>query len=396
MRIFHYRLPLTRPLVTPAGTLHEREGYLLELAGKNGKVGYGDMAPLPGFSPEAGKRGLAKALAKACRELRKEPEVIEEDEETWYQTTLEVERQGCLSAVGSLGLPSTWRMLRGPGLWMVSLPEWLYRIVEPPLRALIDSRDDGLAHTAFFAWFSALQDLMCKGGLFGGEQQFLDVNGLLDPRAGDLDGQLEELRENKYRTVKVKTSSEPGEALKQAHAAAEGLGGEVALRFDANRGWTLGQALAFCDGIRDLNVEYLEEPLRDPAGAVELRSRTGVPLAADESLREGECPWADVWVIKPTLGPNWLEHLQQASERGQRAVISACFESGVGIAGLARLATKFPASAQSACGLDTYRWLARDILDLPLKFAEGRLLLSDVAASMDTVNTSGLECVLDE
>ncbi len=332
MRIFRYRLPLTLPLVTPAGVLIEREGYLVELTDDKRATGYGDMAPLPGFSSEAGAADLSRALATACRERRETSGDCEED----------------LAGVKLL---------------------------------------------ADFAWLCALMDMRRRPC----ETASIEVNGLLDPRAGDLDRQIDELRSNKYRVVKVKTSgSEPGEALQQAHHAAASLGGDVALRLDANRSWTLGQALAFCDGIRDLNVEYLEEPLRDPAGAVELRSRTGVPLAADESLREGECPWADVWVIKPTLDPNWLEHLQQTSERGQRAVISACFESGVGIAGLARLATKFPASAQSACGLDTYRWLARDILDLPLKFAEGRLLLSDVAASMDTVNTSGLECVLDE
>jgi O-succinylbenzoate synthase len=358
MRIFPYRLPLARPLVTPAGTLHEREGYLLELTGRNGNVGYGDMAPLPGFSPEAGKRGLAKALAKACLDLWKEPEVLSE-----YETD-----DGCI--VVEL-------LLDGP------LRSWLKRVFG----------SEKLATTASFGYLSALRDLFDPPR---SEPSSIEVNGLLDPRSGDIEMQLEELRGDKYRIVKVKTGSEPGEALKQAHCAAEGLGGDVALRFDANRGWTLGEAIIFCDGIRDLNVEYIEEPLRDARQAEELRARTGVRLAADESLREGECPWADVWVIKPTLDPEWLVRLQRAPEAGKRAVVSACFESGVGIAGLARLATQFPASAQSACGLDTYRWLARDVLGLPLTFKEGRLDLSDVAASMDTVDTTGLECILDE
>ena len=338
MRIFRYRLPLARPLVTPAGTLQEREGYLLELTSE-GNVGYGDMAPLPGFSPESADE-LPEALIEACRVLRRQ---------------------------------------------FVTFDRWAA------------SNKGTAAPAADFGWASAVLDL--RGRM---QQRFsshveIEVNGLLDPRADDRDRQLERLRENKFRVVKVKTGSQrPNEAVELAHFAAESLGGDVALRFDANRGWNLEEALTFCEGIRSLNVEYLEEPLRDPADAGELRMRTGVPLAADESLREGECPWADVWVIKPTLDAAYLPHLFDASDCGKRAVVSASFESGVGIAALARIAAQHDVSAQTACGLDTYHWLADDVLRLPLKFSGDRLDLANVAASMDTVDLSGLECMHDE
>src|SRR5919202_1950770 len=48
--IYRYSLPLSRPLTLEGATLRRREGLLLKLCGDDGSEGWGESAPLPGFS----------------------------------------------------------------------------------------------------------------------------------------------------------------------------------------------------------------------------------------------------------------------------------------------------------------------------------------------------------
>lgn len=59
MRSLHpYALPFTRPLHTAAGVLERREGAILRVQ-QGERVGTGELAPLPGFSPETLDQALA-------------------------------------------------------------------------------------------------------------------------------------------------------------------------------------------------------------------------------------------------------------------------------------------------------------------------------------------------
>ena len=65
--VYPYRLPLTAP-VTLAGRQHtHRDGVLLRVEAPDGRVGWGDAAPLPGFSRETADDARA-ALADAFRQ----------------------------------------------------------------------------------------------------------------------------------------------------------------------------------------------------------------------------------------------------------------------------------------------------------------------------------------
>ncbi len=52
VRLYRYHLPLSEPLQLKGTTLRHREGLLVELASDGGAVGWGEAAPLPGFSRE--------------------------------------------------------------------------------------------------------------------------------------------------------------------------------------------------------------------------------------------------------------------------------------------------------------------------------------------------------
>ena len=51
--VFRYGLPLTAPLPLAHGVLERRDGLLLKLMTDDGRVGWGEAAPLPGFSAES-------------------------------------------------------------------------------------------------------------------------------------------------------------------------------------------------------------------------------------------------------------------------------------------------------------------------------------------------------
>ena len=51
--LYSYGLPFSRPLMLGGVTPHHREGLLLKLSGDDGSEGWGETAPLPGFSEES-------------------------------------------------------------------------------------------------------------------------------------------------------------------------------------------------------------------------------------------------------------------------------------------------------------------------------------------------------
>ena len=154
----------------------------------------------------------------------------------------------------------------------------------------------------------------------------------------------------------------------------DALPASVALRLDANRAWAWDQAVAFADGVAGVALDYVEEPLAAPERLPELWHDTGLPLAVDESVQEGAKVrgWATAAVLKPTLVGGLAATLRIAARAravGVRAVLSASFESGVGLRGVAALAA---ATGAEPAGLDTYRWLAADVLP-PLPFGRARV-----------------------
>jgi len=203
------------------------------------------------------------------------------------------------------------------------------------------------------------------------------VNGLLQgSRASQLQ-QAQQARELGFPTIKVKVgrSAEIMEEVRLLREIQDRLAPFQQLRLDANRAWTFTTAVRFAEAVRaqDLSIEYIEEPTRNPRDLEAWHRATGLPYALDETLREPidleEFPHANALVLKPTL----MTHsaMERAMRANRRLVFSACYESGVGILQLARLAARL--SDGVAAGLDTYRWLGEDVVDPHLRFEAGQL-----------------------
>ena len=197
------------------------------------------------------------------------------------------------------------------------------------------------------------------------------------------------------RTFKVKVA-EPGQGLAEdiarvqaVRAAVRALQGrEPILRVDANRGWSVAEAIAAAHELGPL--EYMEQPVATVAELAEVRRAVGdfCPIAADESIRRAADPYlvaqaqaADVGVMKvaPLGGPTRL--LRLAGELNLRVTVASALDTAVGIsAGLytaAALPTKSdvagaPSGGPNAAGLATSSLFIEDVAE-PLPLHDGTL-----------------------
>ena len=89
------------------------------------------------------------------------------------------------------------------------------------------------------------------------------------------------------RGIKAKIGSNPERDAECIQAIREKLGNEISLRADANCGYSVKEAIRFCNCVEKLDVklELLEQPVvqHDLVGMKEVKDSTLIPISADES-----------------------------------------------------------------------------------------------------------------
>lgn len=197
------------------------------------------------------------------------------------------------------------------------------------------------------------------------------------------------------RTAKVKVA-EPGQTAAQEAdrlaAVREALGPDGAIRVDANGGWDVETAV---DRLRLLDraaggLEYAEQPAASVPDLARVRRATHVPIAADESIRRAEDPFAvvraeaaDIVVLKVQPLGGVRACLDLAEQIGLPVVVSSALESSVGLAAGVALAAALPALPY-ACGLATAQLFTQDVTDHPLLPVGGALSVADARALRPT------------
>jgi o-succinylbenzoate synthase len=355
--LFRYDIPLVRYVRLRGEEVAVRSGLIVRAEGPDGTAGYGDIAPLPGFSDET----LEDVTSEAVRVARS--------------------LTGC-STPPKL-TPLTDRFER----WL--LDHRLSPSVSCGFQAAVMGLEARAAGRTLAAWWDSEAETSVL------------VNALLDDDdPGTLLAQAVALRDAGYRAVKLKVGRrDPTYEAELVRAVRSVVGEGVALRLDANRAWDLDTALAFGRAVADCGIEYIEEPLRDPTRLVELGARTGVPVALDETAvafgEEALDRWRGVRavVLKPTLLGGfeytmWMA--RRAMNLGMTPVVSAAFESGVGLAVLAQFAASLR-QPEVAVGLDTHRWLADDVTTTPLDMSTGRVWIDQADRVGASVRTDRLQ-----
>ena len=101
-------------------------------------------------------------------------------------------------------------------------------------------------------------------------------------KAAALEPRIAEALARGYRLIKIH-ETDAGIIRAARRAAGEG----VPLMVDCNCPWTVEEALAMCRTLRDLDLEWIEEPLwppEDHAGLARVRAGGGIAVAAGENV----------------------------------------------------------------------------------------------------------------
>lgn len=332
LRISSARLiPYTIRLSAGSIAGRERTGRLVRLETSDGNVGWGDTAPLLEFSRET----------------------IDDVDKSWE--TLSAKVSGGRKLVWDQNEP--WRM--SVELGTPSCPSLTFGLEQALTGLTADILGIRSSDVIAPGWHSTVQ---IAGLITGSGERALE--------------QARSLANHGYRALKIKVGRHDlGREAETVLAIRAVVGDDVELRLDANRAWTLDEAAEFIEATQTVRPAFIEEPLAEPLDARKLWEITGAAIALDETLLEIEPPGLGAWsfvthlVVKPTLlgGITASETFIAAGKQlGITPVVSACYESGLGISILACLAARWCPEGPAA-GLDTYSRLETDVLRRKLK-----------------------------
>ncbi|GMU92227.1 MAG: o-succinylbenzoate synthase [Candidatus Hydrogenedentota bacterium] len=373
VRFYRYKLPLVRPLVLKDKAITQREGCIVAVETDAGVTGYGDIAPLYGFSRER--------LEDAVGAVREQINVLKRRAQ-----------------------PDSFRAFDG----------LRYRDKVPP--------------SARFGLESALLDLAAKlrkqqpcEVLSADPQSRPRICALLNGHREETVAQALDSASRGFAAVKLKVGRAPYlEDIATVRAVREVLPESVAIRIDANRAWPLETAVQVAGAVADCGVAYIEEPVNRVEDLREFARKSPVPLAVDETLQEAgwhrflewqpslrrgsaeagaEGPHlaaalaARVWVIKPTLTGipiGYLARVLRDPEFDAKIVLSSSFESRIGWVALANVAACSESRGLPA-GLDTASWFRSDLLHAPLPIVNGLVDLAAANANAALFDPTGWE-----
>ncbi|HEX9879363.1 MAG TPA: o-succinylbenzoate synthase [Candidatus Binatia bacterium] len=356
--VLRYELPLMEPVTLKGRQLEKRRGLLLGLSEASGRTGWGEIAPLAGFSRESFQQAGEQAL-KAAAILR------------------------------TTDLPAHWAPLEFGLSFLPASKDWSPSVTF------------GIELALWNLWLQVHGDTTDRPGQ--GPSNTVLLNGLLTGDGARILRQAGFMVEAGYSAVKMKVGDKSMEEdIRLTLKVREAIGPRTGLRLDANRAWNLDQALEFARGVNGSAVEYIEEPLAKVSDLIKYTDACHLPVALDETLLEFPpehwegFPAVKAIVLKPTLLGGLHRTLalaRRARRLGILPVVSSTFESGIGILGLARLAAL--ACAGTPAGLDTYRWLASDVIRPRIETTDGRIDLNSLGATSYRINSSSLQVFAD-
>ena len=309
-----FSLPFTEPYVSARGRLERRELILVRLRSSGGPEGLGESAPLA-------LRG-GPDLATVANELR----------------------ELCAPVIEGAKLTPTTL----PGLIAVCAGRGLSR----QALAAIDIALHDLAAKVEgepvwrFLGASEARPVRCNATLPAGQPSFVAESAIEWAAQG-------------YTTFKLKLGA--GEDTAQVAAVRDAVGRGARIRIDANGVWTTQEAVEMLTRLERFGIELAEQPAADLQGLAEVRRRSRIPIAADESVvseddaaRAVELGACEVATVKVAKVGGFAAGLAVAREIP--CYLSSALDGPIGIAAAAHLAQLIPRpglAARLADGLAT-------------------------------------------
>lgn len=285
-----------------------RKGILVNIVDHEGKSGWGEVAPLPQWSRET--------LEDSLQQIHQKQQEIMEVDWTDCNCLQELKKLSLLPSV-SFGLES----------------------------ALLSILDPDLEHT-------------------------VPVSALLMGSPEEIMQQAKLRQQEGYTFAKLKVSHLH---FKEAAEIIHQLKDIFYLRIDVNRAWKTSESLRFFEQFSLDTFDYVEEPFQNPHDLAIFPH----PLAVDESFPHDLSidqleliPTLKALIYKPTIQGGLLGCLPLcvwARKRGVDLVLSSSFESDLGLAHIALIASRL--SLLSPVGIGTYYYLSHYLCSPALQFS---------------------------
>jgi o-succinylbenzoate synthase len=233
-----YTLKLKKPFFTARTEIKERNGFILRLTDPDGFEGIGDCCPFPEFGSES-----IEDVKNILSDFKLKVKIDE--------TEIEKSINSCLTNYKKL-----------PAL-RHGLEQAFINIICNKNKTTIDN----------------LLNLKLK--------KQVNVNAavsFLNPE--DSVNAVRNLNEKGFTTIKLKIGrSDFEEDFSIIKLIRETFGDNIKLRIDSNGNWKLEEAIINLKALEKFDIEYAEQPVINLSDYIDLKKKTNIPLAPDESIR---------------------------------------------------------------------------------------------------------------
>ncbi len=354
LNIWKYRLPLEIPIPSGKTPLHTREGLLIEMKAEDA-VGWGEMAPLPGFHPWT----LAKIVKEiqwvaAILQKRQFPDSMEPPASFYHEV------EDTIAPITALGFHTAYLHLQSIRL---NRPLWKFFCSKErkgiAVQALMDSPPE--------TWGTLSQKLIRQG----------------------------------FHTLKIKIGRFSPEAenaaLQQLHTQ---LPESVQLRLDAQGRFPLMEAVQYGKELKTLRdrIAYVEDPVQNLDDFALFAEKTGLAVALDirepihadiNFLKSHGIQYA---ILKPEFFSTWDRYFQIGKEMIANHIIpvmSNAFTSGLTRAWQVIVGSCWPIS--TAHGLGTARYFSEDLVENSSFKNKNFIFLPEAVHSINHITKTRLE-----
>lgn len=193
-----------------------------------------------------------------------------------------------------------------------------------------------------------------------------------------------------YDTLKIKIGDDPKKDIERVVAIHHALDPHIALRLDANQGWTAQESVTLLHALEKQGIiaEFIEQPVHaeDIEGLRYIKERVQTPLLADESIfsvkdarRILEMQAVDYVNIKLAKTAGITQALQLADlskEFGVKCMIGCMLEGPISVAAGVHVASA-KADVITMLDLDAVSLLASHPVKTSIVFNESEIILSE-------------------
>jgi O-succinylbenzoate synthase len=355
---YRYRLPLVSPIQLKQVRLTQRDGFIIEIQDEAKNIAFGEVAPFPGLHREDMTQALVQLKRLENKMINKELS----DDSDCLKNGIEEEFSGL-----------------------------------------------NLFPSVRFGVEMALINLMInrtrKSNNLNGQSKtdhWIRLNGLV---TGNQQEKIKETKEyllEDYSAIKVKVGNQSVEQdVEMTNKLVSICNNRAKIRLDANRSWTFDEAVYFGCNVGFKGIEYIEEPLINYRDLRQFYEKTKMPVALDETIAEippdnlKKFDWVKAIILKPSLIGSFQktkEWTLEALKYNIDPILSNAFLSGVGLAFIANLATKFKLN-HLTMGLETFKFFQTDLPAEPFSISNGKINVSDIYEKSLSIRKDMLEKV---